>query len=45
MRSQQEIQLLEAFKEIRKKQIDEAVETIRSLNKAKESAEAEEKLL
>jgi len=39
IRSQQEIQLLEAVKEIRKKQIDEAVETIGSLNKSKESAE------
>lgn len=34
LRSQHEIQLLEAVKEIRKKQIDEAVETIGSLNKA-----------
>ena len=39
MRSQHEIQLLEAVKEIRKKQIDEAVETIGSLNKAKASSE------
>jgi len=34
LRSQHEIQLLEAVKEIRKKQIDEAVETIGSLNEA-----------
>ncbi len=34
LRSQHEIQLLEAVKEIRKKQIDETVETIGSLNKA-----------
>lgn len=34
LRSQHEIQLLEAVKEVRKKQIDEAVETIGSLNKA-----------
>lgn len=34
LRSQHEIQLLEAVKDIRKKQIDEAVETIGSLNKA-----------
>ena len=34
LRSQHEIQLLKAVKEIRKKQIDEAVETIGSLNKA-----------
>lgn len=39
IRSQQEIQLLEAIKEIRIKQIDEAVETIGSLNKSKLSAE------
>lgn len=39
MRSQHEIQMLEAVKEIRKKQIDDAVEAIGSLNKAKESAE------
>lgn len=39
MRSQHEIQLLEAVKEIRKKQIDEAVEAIGSLNKSRESAE------
>jgi len=39
LRSQHEIQLLEAVKQIRKKQIDEAVETIGSLNKSKESAE------
>lgn len=39
MRSQHEIQMLEAVKEIRKKQINEAVETIGSLNKSKESAE------
>ncbi len=42
LRSQHEIQLLEAVKEIRKKQIDEAVETIGSLNKAKELAEQKE---
>lgn len=34
LRSQHEIQLLEAVKEVRKKQIDEAVETIRSLKAA-----------
>ncbi len=34
LRSQQEIQLLEAVKEVRKKQIDEAVETIGSLTKS-----------
>lgn len=39
LRSQHEIQLLEAVKEVRKKQIDEAVETIGSLNKAFELAE------
>ncbi len=39
LRSQHEIQLLEAVKQVRKKQIDEAVETIGSLNKSKESAE------
>jgi hypothetical protein len=39
LRSQHEIQLLEAIKEIRKTQINEAVETIGSLNKAKELAE------
>lgn len=39
MRSQQEIQLLEAIKGIRVKQIDEAVEAIGSLNKSKESTE------
>jgi peptidoglycan hydrolase-like protein with peptidoglycan-binding domain len=39
MRSQYEIQLLEAVKEIRKKQIEEAMETIGSLTKTKESAE------
>jgi len=39
MRSQHEIQLLEAVKQVRKKQIDEVVETIGSLNKSKESAE------
>jgi peptidoglycan hydrolase-like protein with peptidoglycan-binding domain len=36
LRSQHEIQLLEAVKEIRKKQIDEAVEIIGSLNKTLE---------
>jgi peptidoglycan hydrolase-like protein with peptidoglycan-binding domain len=39
MRSQQEIQLLQASREIKKKQIDEAAEAISSLNKAKESSE------
>lgn len=39
LRSQHEIQLLEAVKDIRKKQIDEAVETIGSLNKSYEMAE------
>ncbi|HEY1009115.1 MAG TPA: neuraminidase-like domain-containing protein [Daejeonella sp.] len=39
MHSQHEIQLLEAVKEIRKKQIDEAVETVKSLNSTKQSAE------
>jgi virulence-associated protein VagC len=39
LRSQHEIQLLEAVKEVRKKQIDEAVEAIGSLNKTKESSE------
>src|SRR4051812_18987462 len=39
LRSQHEIQLLEAIKEIRKKQIDEAVEAIGSLNKSFELAE------
>lgn len=39
LRSQHEIQLLEAVKEIRKKQIDEAVEAISTLNKSKEAAE------
>ncbi|MEO7975515.1 neuraminidase-like domain-containing protein [Flavobacterium sp.] len=39
IRSQQEIQLLESVTEIRKKQIDEAVESIGSLNKSKESSE------
>jgi Tc toxin complex TcA C-terminal TcB-binding domain/Neuraminidase-like domain len=39
LRSQHEIQLLEAVKEVRKKQIDEAVETVGSLNKAFEMAE------
>jgi peptidoglycan hydrolase-like protein with peptidoglycan-binding domain len=39
LRSQHEIQLLEAIREVRKKQIDEAVESIGSLNKAKENAE------
>jgi len=38
LRSQQEIQLLEAVKEIRKKQIDEAEEAIQSLNKSMASA-------
>ncbi len=37
-RSQHEIQLLQAIKEIRKKQIDEAVETLGSLQKAQEMA-------
>ena len=39
LRSQHEIRLLQAVREIRKKQIDEVVETIGSLNKAKELAE------
>jgi peptidoglycan hydrolase-like protein with peptidoglycan-binding domain len=39
LRSQHEIQLLEAVKGVRKKQIDEAVETIGSLNKLIELAE------
>jgi peptidoglycan hydrolase-like protein with peptidoglycan-binding domain len=39
LRSQQEIQLLKAVKEVRQKQIDEAVETIGSLNKAFELAD------
>ncbi|HSI77230.1 MAG TPA: hypothetical protein VK957_15115, partial [Lunatimonas sp.] len=39
LRSQHEIQLLEAVKQVRKKQIDEALEAIGGLNKAKESAE------
>lgn len=43
LRSRHEIQLLEAVKEVRKKQIDEAVEAIGSLNKTKESAEEKKK--
>jgi peptidoglycan hydrolase-like protein with peptidoglycan-binding domain len=39
LRSQHEIQLLEAVREVRKKQIDEAVEIIGSLNKSFESAD------
>lgn len=39
LRSQHEIQLLEAVKAIRKKQIDEAIETIGSLNKSYALAE------
>ncbi len=39
LRSQHEMQLLQAVKDVRKKQIDEAVETIGSLNKSFESAE------
>jgi hypothetical protein len=39
LRSQQEIQLMKAVKEVRKKQIDEAAETISSLSKAAELAE------
>ncbi len=39
LRSQHEIQLLKAVKEVRKKQIDEAIETIGSLNKAFDLAE------
>ncbi|HVI47985.1 MAG TPA: neuraminidase-like domain-containing protein [Chitinophaga sp.] len=39
MRSQQEIQLLEAVKEVRKKQIDEQVETIGSLQKTQALAQ------
>jgi len=42
LRSQHEIQLLEAVKEVRKKQIDEAVETIGGLNAAMETATAKE---
>jgi len=38
LRSQQEISLLDAVKEVRKKQIDEAVETIGGLNKTLEMA-------
>jgi peptidoglycan hydrolase-like protein with peptidoglycan-binding domain len=40
LRSQHEIQLLEAVKEVREKQIDDAVESIGSLNKAMELADA-----
>ena len=40
LRSQHEIQLLKAVKEVCKKQIDEAVETIGSLNEAFKTAEA-----
>jgi hypothetical protein len=39
LRAQHEIQLLEAVKEIKKKQINEAVETVGSLEKAKALAE------
>ncbi|RYY17590.1 MAG: hypothetical protein EOO04_25195, partial [Chitinophagaceae bacterium] len=39
MRSQHEIELLYAIKDIRKKQIDEAVESIGGLNKSRELAE------
>lgn len=39
LRSQSEVQLLNAVKEVRKKQIDEAVETIGSLNKAYDLAD------
>ncbi len=39
LRSQHEIQLLEAVKEIKKKQVDEAIEIIGSLIRAKEMAE------
>jgi peptidoglycan hydrolase-like protein with peptidoglycan-binding domain len=39
MRSQHEIMLLDAVKEVRRKQIDEARETIRSLSESKNSAE------
>lgn len=39
LRAQHEIQLLEAVREIRKKQIDEAVETISGLNKALAAAD------
>jgi peptidoglycan hydrolase-like protein with peptidoglycan-binding domain len=42
LRSQSEIQLLQAVKEVRKKQIDELVETIGSLNKSLEVATARE---
>jgi hypothetical protein len=40
LRSQHEIQLLKVVKEVRKKQIDETVETIGSLNEAFKMAEA-----
>jgi hypothetical protein len=43
LRSQHEIQFLEAVKEIRKKQIDEAKETVGNLNKAFELADARKK--
>jgi peptidoglycan hydrolase-like protein with peptidoglycan-binding domain len=39
LRSQHEIQLLEAIKEIKKKQVDEAFQTLGSLAKARELAE------
>lgn len=39
LRSQHEIQLLGAIKEIKKKQVDEAVESLGGLNKAKEMAD------
>src|SRR6185295_15162262 len=40
LRSQHEIDLLKAVKEVREKQIDDAVESIGSLNKAMELADA-----
>ncbi|WP_308993434.1 neuraminidase-like domain-containing protein [Mariniflexile litorale] len=39
LRSQHEIELLKAIKEVKKKEIDEAVEIVGSMNKAKSSAE------
>ena len=42
LRSQHEVDLLKAVKEVRKKQIDEAMETIGGLNKAFEMAERRE---
>ncbi|CAM4076720.1 neuraminidase-like domain-containing protein [Zobellia nedashkovskayae] len=43
MRSLHEVQLLKSVKEIREKQVDEAIQTIGSLNKAKESVEQRKK--